>query len=73
MAGAATIQAGHVSAYAVIALMAAAMGIRNATVRRVAVPDLMTTVLTMTLTAFAAESGAAAGSGKGSIRRRKPS
>ena len=50
--------------------MATAMGIRNAMVRRVAVPDLTTTVLTMTPTAFAAESRAAGGSRKGSIRRR---
>jgi len=53
-----------------VALMATAMGIRNAMVRRVAVPDLTTTVLTMTPTAFAAESRAAGGSRKGSIRRR---
>ena len=45
------------------------MGIRNATVRRLAVPDLTTTVLTMTLTALAAESTIAGGSGKGSLRR----
>jgi len=54
---------------ATIALMAAAMGIRNATVRRLAVPDLTTTVLTMTLTALAAESTIAGGSGKGTLRR----
>jgi len=54
---------------ATIALMAAAMGIRNATVRRLAVPDLTTTVLTMTITALAAESTVAGGSGKGSVRR----
>jgi hypothetical protein len=35
---------------AAIALLAMAMGVRNATVRRLAVPDLTTTVLTMTLT-----------------------
>jgi uncharacterized membrane protein YoaK (UPF0700 family) len=34
---------------AVIALLALAMGIRNATVRRLGVPDLTTTVLTMTI------------------------
>jgi len=34
--------------YALIALTAVAMGIRNATVRRLAVPDLTTTVLTLT-------------------------
>jgi uncharacterized membrane protein YoaK (UPF0700 family) len=36
--------------YTLIALTAAAMGLRNATVRRLAVPDLTTTVLTLTLT-----------------------
>jgi uncharacterized membrane protein YoaK (UPF0700 family) len=53
----------------VIALLALAMGIRNATVRRLAVPDLTTTVLTMTLTGLAADSQLFGGSGKGSIRR----
>ena len=52
-----------------IALMAAAMGIRNATVRRIGVPDLTTTVLTLTLTGLAADSTIAGGSGKGSARR----
>jgi uncharacterized membrane protein YoaK (UPF0700 family) len=47
--------------YAVIVLTALAMGLRNATVRRVAVPDLTTTVLTLTLTAVAAESSLAGG------------
>ena len=40
---------------AVAALLAAAMGIQNATARRLAVPDLTTTVLTMTLTGIAAD------------------
>lgn len=35
------------------------MGIRNAVVRRLAVPDITTTVLTMTLTGLAADSGLA--------------
>ena len=37
------------------ALLAAAMGIQNAAARRLAVPDLTTTVLTMTLTGIAAD------------------
>jgi uncharacterized membrane protein YoaK (UPF0700 family) len=41
--------------YVVIALLAAALGLQNATVRRLAVPDLTTTVLTMTLTGLAAD------------------
>ena len=53
----------------VIALLALAMGFRNATVRRLGVPDLTTTVLTMTLTGLAADSPVAGGSGKGSVRR----
>ncbi|MCW3068711.1 MAG: hypothetical protein JWL67_1336 [Solirubrobacterales bacterium] len=52
-----------------IALLALAMGIRNATVRRIAVPDLTTTVLTMTLTGLAADSPLFGGTGKGSTRR----
>ena len=58
-----------VSGDAVIALLALAMGVRNATVRRIAVPDLTTTVLTMTLTGLAADSPLAGGTGKGSLRR----
>jgi uncharacterized membrane protein YoaK (UPF0700 family) len=37
------------------ALLAVAMGIQNAAARRLAVPDLTTTVLTMTLTGIAAD------------------
>jgi uncharacterized membrane protein YoaK (UPF0700 family) len=47
--------------YGVIVLTALAMGFRNATVRQLAVPDLTTTVLTLTLTAVAADSGFAGG------------
>ncbi|HEY2652200.1 MAG TPA: DUF1275 family protein [Solirubrobacteraceae bacterium] len=64
-----TVRPGDAAAYALIALMAFAMGVRNAAVRRIAVPDLTTTVLTMTLTGLAAESRPAGGSGKGSVRR----
>ena len=60
---------GTFSAGVVIALLALAMGVRNATVRRLGVPDLSTTVLTMTLTGLAADSPAAGASGKGSARR----
>jgi uncharacterized membrane protein YoaK (UPF0700 family) len=45
----------HLSGDLVIALMALAMGVRNATVRRIGVPDLTTTVLTLTLTGLAAD------------------
>jgi uncharacterized membrane protein YoaK (UPF0700 family) len=64
-----TVHPGNASAYALIVLMACAMGVRNAVVRSIGVPDLTTTVLTMTLTGFAAESRLAQGSGKGSVRR----
>ncbi|MFG2632726.1 YoaK family protein [Streptomyces sp. NPDC048362] len=55
--------------YALIALTAFAMGLRNATVRRLGVPDLTTTVLTMTLTGLAADSRLGDGTGKRSPRR----
>jgi uncharacterized membrane protein YoaK (UPF0700 family) len=45
--------------YVVIALLAFALGLQNATVRRLAVPDITTTVLTMTLTGLAADFGLA--------------
>ena len=57
------------AAAATIALMAAAMGVRNATARRLAVPDLTTTVLTMTITGLAADSTVAGGTGKVTVRR----
>jgi uncharacterized membrane protein YoaK (UPF0700 family) len=69
LAAAVTVRANAVSGDAVIALLAFAMGVRNATIRRVAVPDLTTTVLTMTLTGLAADSQLFGGSGKGSVRR----
>ena len=69
VAAATTVHPGNASAYALIILMASAMGVRNAIVRSIAVPDLTTTVLTMTLTGFAADSRLAGGSGKGSVRR----
>jgi len=47
--------------YALIVLTAVAMGLRNATVRQLAVPDLTTTVLTLTLTGLAADSAFAGG------------
>jgi uncharacterized membrane protein YoaK (UPF0700 family) len=53
--------AGGARRYLVIALLAAALGVQNATVRRLAVPDVTTTVLTMTLTGLAADSWLAGG------------
>jgi uncharacterized membrane protein YoaK (UPF0700 family) len=47
--------------FAIIALTAIAMGFRNATIRQLKVPDLTTTVLTLTLTGIAADSHFAGG------------
>jgi uncharacterized membrane protein YoaK (UPF0700 family) len=47
--------------YAMIACSAIAMGMRNAAVRKLAVPDLTTTVLTLTITGLAADSSLARG------------
>ena len=47
--------------YAMIAFTATAMGMRNAAVRRLAIPDLTTTVLTLTITGLAADSSLARG------------
>ncbi|HEX3364151.1 YoaK family protein [Phenylobacterium sp.] len=55
--------------YAVIALTALAMGYRNATIRQLKVPDLTTTVLTLTLTGLAADSGLAGGGSPNRARR----
>ena len=57
------------SAYAVIVCTAFAMGLRNAIVRKLGVPDLTTTVLTLTVTGLAADSSLAGGSGARSGRR----
>lgn len=59
----------HFSGDLIIALLAFAMGARNATVRRLKITDLSTTVLTMTLTGLAADSQLAGGDGKGNWRR----
>jgi uncharacterized membrane protein YoaK (UPF0700 family) len=48
-------------AYGLIVLMALAMGVRNAVVRKLAVPDLTTTVLTLTVTGIASDSSLAGG------------
>jgi uncharacterized membrane protein YoaK (UPF0700 family) len=55
--------------YTTIALLAFAMGVRNAVIRRLAVPDMTTTVLTMTLTGLAADSTLAGGRNPHAARR----
>jgi len=48
--------------FALIALTALAMGSRTAAVRKLAIPDLTTTVLTLTITGIGADSSLASGS-----------
>jgi uncharacterized membrane protein YoaK (UPF0700 family) len=55
--------------YALLVPMALAMGVQNATVQRLAVPELTTTVLTRTLTGLASESRLAGGPGSKAGRR----
>ena len=55
------VDAGGARRYVVIGLLAAGLGLQNATVRRLAVPDVTTTVLTMTLTGLVADSWLAGG------------
>ncbi|MFE5034393.1 YoaK family protein [Streptomyces sp. NPDC056683] len=55
--------------HALIALIALAMGLRNGTVRKLAVPDVTTTVLTLTLTGLASDSTLAGGTNPRAGRR----
>ena len=55
--------------YAIIALTAVTMGFRNATIRQLKIPDLTTTVLTLTLTGLAADSRLAGGANPNMGRR----
>ena len=55
--------------YALIVVLAVAMGIQNASARKLAVPDLTTTVLTLTITGVAADSALAGGLGSRAGRR----
>ena len=55
--------------FALIALTALAMGTRNAAVRKLAIPDLTTTVLTLTITGIAADSSIANGNNPRLARR----
>jgi uncharacterized membrane protein YoaK (UPF0700 family) len=54
---------------AIIALTALAMGFRNATIRQLKVPDLTTTVLTLTLTGIAADTPLTGGANPNLVRR----
>jgi uncharacterized membrane protein YoaK (UPF0700 family) len=55
--------------YSLIVALSLAMGVQNASVRRLAVPDLTTTVLTLTVTGIAADSALGGGKGSKSGRR----
>ncbi|HEX2819564.1 MAG TPA: YoaK family protein [Streptosporangiaceae bacterium] len=55
--------------YTLIVVLAAAMGVQNATARKLAVPDLTTTVLTLTITGVAADSPLAGATGARAARR----
>ncbi|MFK4066579.1 YoaK family protein [Streptomyces sp. NPDC029674] len=62
--GAAALAHGRVTTpvqYTLIVLLGLAMGLQNAVARRLGVPDLTTTVLTLTLTGLAADSAPAGG------------
>jgi uncharacterized membrane protein YoaK (UPF0700 family) len=61
--------AGSASRDVVIGTLALAMGIQTATARRLAVPDLPTTVVTQTLTGLVADSRLFGGPGQGTSRR----
>jgi uncharacterized membrane protein YoaK (UPF0700 family) len=68
LAAAINVRPSHLTGYLLIALLAIAMGVRNSTIKRVAVPDLTTTVLTNTITGLATDFGKP-GSGPASLRR----
>jgi len=55
--------------YSLIIVLGVSMGIQNASARKLAVPDLTTTVLTLTITGIAADS--AIGGGTGSVAGRR--
>jgi uncharacterized membrane protein YoaK (UPF0700 family) len=60
---------GDLVRYGLIVLLALAMGLQNAAARFLAVPDLTTTVLTLTLTGLAADSTPAGGNNPRAGRR----
>jgi uncharacterized membrane protein YoaK (UPF0700 family) len=55
--------------YAIIVILAVSMGLQNSVARRLAVPDVMTTVFTMTITGIGADSKLAGGAGSMAPRR----
>lgn len=59
----------HGFRYTLIVVLSLATGIQNASIRKLAVPDLTTTVLTMTVTGIGADSTLGGGKGSKSGRR----
>jgi uncharacterized membrane protein YoaK (UPF0700 family) len=55
--------------YAIIVILAVSMGLQNSVARKLAVPDVTTTVLTMTITGIGADSRLAGGAGSLAPRR----
>ena len=55
--------------YAIVIVVAVAMGLRNATVRKLAIPNLTTTVLTLTIAGLGADSSMAGGASPALGRR----
>jgi len=69
IAAAVSVRPGTAVADTIIALLAFALGARNAMSRRLGVPDLTTTVVTTTLAGLAGELPLFGGEGKGTARR----
>ncbi len=65
--GATPLPAGY--RYALIVVLALSMGVQNAAARKIAVPDLTTTVLTLTIVGITADSRLAGGGGSRAGRR----
>jgi uncharacterized membrane protein YoaK (UPF0700 family) len=60
---------GAAAHYGLIVVLGLAMGMQNASARKLAVPDLTTTVLTLTVTGISADSALAGGRGSKAGRR----
>jgi uncharacterized membrane protein YoaK (UPF0700 family) len=60
---------GHPAVVTLIILLGIGMGLQNATARALAVPDMTTTVLTLTITGISADSSAAGGTSSKAGRR----
>jgi uncharacterized membrane protein YoaK (UPF0700 family) len=58
-----------ITQYVILTLLGASMGVQNAMVRKLAIPDVTTTVLTLTLTGIAADSRLAGGASPRMVRR----